>query len=448
MNAQRSNKLGPYLVLTFVFFILGLMTTINGQCQGPLKVAFLEHAGGLKNTLATLISFCFFTGFLVNSVISSRWINRYGYKTPLLRGLVVMVVSLLVYCLSSWVAESYSEVALKIGDAVVPYGFFVFLLGSFLLGSSVALMQTVIIPYVSAYELPNTSTVQRVNITCAANSFGTTVAPFFVTAVIFGGASLSNFEAGQLMMPFLVIAVFIALTRFVVGRLPLPDIKNTRIEKGEADERSIWSFRHLKWGVIAIFFYVGAEMSVGMNVNLYAMELEKTGNGLSFFGKEHFILWGMDLGIPALLATLYWGGMMVGRITSGLFNNISPRIQLTVTTVLATILTLVAILTNNLWVLVSVGLCHSVMWGCIFTLAVKGLNKYTSKASGVFMMGVFGGAVFPVLQGCFADALGSWRWTWMIVIVCELVMLFYAQCGSRIRKEEVSEADFRLKNVS
>lgn len=441
MNAQRSNKLGPYLVLTFVFFILGLMTTINGQCQGPLKITFLEHAGGLKNTLATLISFCFFTGFLVNSVVSSRWINRYGYKTPLLRGLVVMVVSLLVYCASSWVAGNYSEVALQIGDAIVPYGFFIFLLGSFLLGSSVALMQTVIIPYVSVYELPNTSTVQRVNITCAANSFGTTIAPFFVTAVIFGGASMSNFEAGQLIAPFLIIAVCIVLTRLVVGRLPLPDIKNTRIEKDEVNERSIWSFRHLKLGVIAIFFYVGAEMAVGTNVNLYAMELEKVGGGLSFFGKDHFILWGMDLGIPALLATLYWGGMMVGRILSGLFNNISPRIQLTVTTILAAILTLIAILTNNLWVLVSVGLCHSVMWGCIFTLAVKGLNKYTSKASGVFMMGVFGGAVFPVLQGCFADALGAWQWTWVIVIICELVMLYYAQFGSRIKEEAIVQAE-------
>lgn len=441
MNTQRSNTLGPYLVLTFVFFIIGLMTTINGQCQGPMKIAFLEHAGELKNTLATLISFCFFTGFLINSVISGKWINRYGYKTPLLRGLIVMIVALLVYCISSWVADNYSEAGLKVSDGYVPYGFFIFLLGSFLLGSSVALMQTVIIPYVSAYKLPNTSTVQRVNITCAANSFGTTIAPFFVIAVIFGGASLTNFGAEQLMIPFLLMAVGIGIIRFIVGRLPLPDIKNTRIEQGEAEERSIWSFRHLKLGVVAIFFYVGAEMSVGMNVNLFAMELEKTGNGLSFFGESGFTIGGMDLGIPALLATLYWGGMMVGRIASGLFNNISPRIQLTVTTILATTLTLISTLTDNLWFLVSVGLCHSVMWGCIFTLSVKGLNKYTSKAAGVFMMGVFGGAFFPVLQGYFADMLGSWRWTWMIIVVCELVMLYYAQFGSRIKEEAIAESE-------
>lgn len=437
MNNQQSNALNPFLVLTFIFFIIGLMTTINGQCQGPMKIAFLEQAGDLKNTLATLISFCFFTGFLINSIISSKWINCYGYKTPLLRGLVVMTIALLTYCLSSFVDERYSGAVLKLGDGNVPYAFFIFLLGSFLLGSSVALMQTVIIPYVSAYRLRNTSAVQRVNITCAANSLGTTIAPFFVIAAVFGGSSLANFGADKLMIPFLLMAIGIGAIRIIVGHLPLPDIKDTRIEQGEKGERSIWSFRHLRLGVIAIFFYVGAEMSVGMNINLFAMELEKTGEDLSFFGEDGFIIAGMNLGIPALLATLYWGGMMVGRIASGMLNNISPRIQLTVTTIIGTILTLISILADNLWCLVSVGLFHSVMWGCIFTLAVKGLHKYTAKASGVFMMGVFGGAFFPVLQGYLADMFGSWRWTWMMVIVCELVMLYYAQFGSKIKAKNI-----------
>lgn len=437
MNNQQSNALNPFLVLTFIFFIIGLMTTINGQCQGPMKIAFLEQAGDLKNTLATLISFCFFTGFLINSIISSKWINCYGYKTPLLRGLVVMTIALLTYCLSSFVDERYSGAVLKLGDGNVPYAFFIFLLGSFLLGSSVALMQTVIIPYVSAYRLRNTSAVQRVNITCAANSLGTTIAPFFVIAAVFGGSSLANFGADKLMIPFLLMAIGIGAIRIIVGHLPLPDIKDTRIEQGEKGERNIWSFRHLRLGVIAIFFYVGAEMSVGMNINLFAMELEKTGEDLSFFGENSFIIAGLNLGIPALLATLYWGGMMVGRIASGMLNNISPRIQLTVTTIMGTILTLISILADNLWCLVSVGLLHSVMWGCIFTLAVKGLHKYTAKASGVFMMGVFGGAFFPVLQGYLADMLGSWRWTWMMVIVCELVMLYYAQFGSKIKAKDI-----------
>ena len=436
MNTQKSNSLGPFVVLTFIYFIVGFLTTVNGQFQGPLKIAFLSHADELRNTLTTLISFFFFLGYLLNSSLGGKWINAHGYKKTLLRALAVMVVGLLMYSLSSWFVVNYGELRIQIWNDQVPYGYFIFLLGSYLMGTSAALLQVVINPYVAAYDLPNTQPVQRMNMVCAINSFGTTIAPFFVTGIIFAGVAFDSVTANQLMVPFLLIALCIFITTVVTSRLNLPDIQGTRADNGEKLKRSIWSFRHLALGVVAIFFYVGTEVSVGVNVNLHAMELIESGHGLSFFGKEHLILWGLDLGIPALLATLYWGGLMVGRLVFSFFNNISPRLLLTVTTIIATILILVAILTDNLWVLVSVGLCHSVMWGCIFTLAIKGLKKYTSKASGVFMMGVFGGAVFPVLQGVLADAWGSWQWTWLIAMVCELVMLYYALFGSRIKDAE------------
>ena len=436
MNTQKSNSLGPFAVLTFIYFIVGFLTTVNGQFQGPLKIAFLSHADELRNTLTTLISFFFFLGYLLNSSLGGKWINAHGYKKTLLRALAVMVVGLLMYSLSSWFVVNYGELRIQIWNDQVPYGYFIFLLGSYLMGTSAALLQVVINPYVAAYDLPNTQPVQRMNMVCAINSFGTTIAPFFVTGIIFAGVAFDSVTANQLMVPFLLIALCIFITTVVTSRLNLPDIQGTRADNGEKLKRSIWSFRHLALGVVAIFFYVGTEVSVGVNVNLHAMELIESGHGLSFFGKEHLILWGLDLGIPALLATLYWGGLMVGRLVFSFFNNISPRLLLTVTTIIATILILVAILTDNLWVLVSVGLCHSVMWGCIFTLAIKGLKKYTSKASGVFMMGVFGGAVFPVLQGVLADAWGSWQWTWLIAMVCELVMLYYALFGSRIKDAE------------
>lgn len=436
MDTPKRNRLGPFMVLTFIYFIVGFLTTVNGQFQGPLKIAFLSHADELKNTLTTLISFFFFLGYLLNSSLGGKWIDTCGYKKTLLRALAVMVAGLLMYSLSSWFVVHYGEARIRFLNDEIPYGYFIFLLGSYLMGTSAALLQVVINPYVAAYQLPRTQPVQRMNIVCAVNSFGTTIAPFFVTGVIFAGVALDKVSADQLLVPFLLIALCIAATTLVTSRLNLPDIQGTRAESGEKLERSIWSFRHLRLGVVAIFFYVGTEVAVGVNVNLYAMELIESGHGLSFFGKEHLILWGLDLGIPALLATLYWGGFMVGRLVFSFFNNISPRRLLAATTVIATILILIAIFTNNLWVLVSVGLCHSVMWSCIFTLAVKGLKKYTSKASGVFMMGVFGGAVFPVLQGALADACGTWQWTWLIAIVCELVMLYYALFGSRIKDPE------------
>lgn len=439
MNMQKKNSLGPFVVLTFIYFIVGFLTTVNGQFQGPLKIAFLSHADELRNTLTTLISFFFFLGYLLNSSLGGKWINSHGYKTTLLRALGVMVAGLLAYSFSSWIAVNYGDAHIKIMDDQVPYGYFVFLLGSFLMGTSAALLQVVINPYIAAYELPGTQPVQRMNIVCAINSFGTTIAPFFVTGIIFAGVALDSVTADQLMVPFMMIALCIIITTVVTSRLSLPDIEGTRSEGDEKLERSVWSFRHLTLGVVAIFFYVGTEVSIGVNVNLHAMELIESGHGLSFFGKEHLILWGLDLGIPALLATLYWGGFMVGRLTFSFFDNISPRKLLAATTVIATAQILVAMFTNNLWILVSVGLCHSVMWSCIFTLSIKGLKKYTSKASGVFMMGVFGGAVFPVLQGALADAVGSWQWTWMIALVCELVMLYYALYGCRIKDAECLE---------
>jgi MFS transporter, FHS family, L-fucose permease len=158
---------------------------------------------------------------------------------------------------------------------------------------------------------------------------------------------------------------------------------------------------------------------------------------MSFFGKTEIIIGGMDLGIHALLSTLYWGGFFIGRGISSFFRNISARTQLTVTTSLSAILAIIAMLTQNLWFLVAIGLLHSTMWSCIYSLSIKGLKKYTSKASGVFISAVFGGAVFTLLQGGLADVFGSWRWTWSITVICELLMLSYALFGSRIREKDM-----------
>jgi FHS family L-fucose permease-like MFS transporter len=441
MNTQKTNTLGPFIVITFIYFIVGFLTTVNGQFQGPMKIAFLSEAGSLKNTLTTLISFFFALGYLLNSTMGGRWIDKVGYKKTLMRALLIMIAALLTYFLSSWFTVSVGTVSFKIMGDRIPYGYLIFLLGSYLMGTSAALLQVVINPYVAAYDLPGTQPVQRMNIVCAINSFGTTIGPFFVTGIIFAGVAIDDVSINQLLLPFAVLALFVIVTTVITSRMHLPDLKNTRADANEDSEpmRSIWSFRHLALGVVTIFFYVGAETSIGVNVNLHAMEMIKQGGKLSFLGNPNLIVGGIHLGIPALLATLYWGGLMIGRLVSSFLKNISPRAQLTVTTSIATVLAIIAMCTNNLWVLVSIGLCHSVMWGCIFTLAIQGLKKYTSKASGVFMMGVFGGAVFPLLQGYMADLLGSWQWTWIIVVVCELVMLYYAQFGSRIKKSEAIE---------
>lgn len=433
---------GPFVVLTFIYFVVGFLTTVNGQFQGPLQIAFLSHASTLRNTLTTMISFFFFLGYLLNSGAGGRWINRYGYKTTLVRALAIMTCALLLYSISSWTMTRWGGASLRIGDDLIPWAYFIFLAGSFLMGTSAAILQVVINPYVAAYPLKGTHPVQRMNIVCAVNSVGTTVAPFFVTGVVFAGVAFEDVMPGQLLVPFLLIAAVITALTVVTSSLSLPEMDHTRSAGSGKDERSVWSFRHLALGVAAIFFYVGAEVSIGVNVNLHAMQMIESGHKLSFFGTDNISLLGLDLGIPALLATLYWGGMMAGRIIFSFFSKIPPRTLLTVMTSTAAILVATAMIADNLWILVSVGLLHSTMWGCIFTLAVAGLGRHTSRASGVFMTGVFGGAIFPVAQGILADSLGNWQWTWSIALICELFMLFYALRGCRVTDREA------LDNIS
>lgn len=426
------NKLAPFVAVTFIYFLVGFLTTVNGQCQAPLQTAFLLHAGNLKNTLITLIPFFFFLAYLVNSPLGARWIARRGYKTTLLRGLAVMTAGLAVFFFSAWLTVHNENRFVTLASARVPYGYFVFLLGSFLMGTSAAVLQVVVNPYVTYYDLRGTQPVQRLNIVCAVNSFGTTIAPFFVTGILFGGVAMENVHVGQLQLPFLLLTTIIAFTALATRSMNIPDVKDTHAQGDRRLERSVWSFRHLALGIVAIFFYVGAEVSIGVNVNLHAVALAQAGHPLQFLGSPGLEIGGMELGIPALLATLYWGGLMAGRLVSGSLSRISARTQLTVATSMAALLTLVAIALDNLWVLVAVGLFHSVMWGCIFALATRGLHQYTAKASGAFMMGVFGGAVFPLAQGMMADSFGDWKWSWGLVVICELVMLAYALFGSRI----------------
>ncbi len=414
-NIQKS-YLGPFLTMVFLFFIVGFLTTANTQFQGPLKVAFLSEAGDFKNTMATLITFSWFLAYPVFGNVGAKWVDKCGYKNTLVRGLMLMVSGIVLLLLSSVVTVNFPDMIVHVGENSVHLGFFVFLLGSFVVGGSATVLQVVINPYLTACYVKGTQAVQRMAIGGTSNSVGTTLAPYFVSGIVFGGLSMDEVHVQQLMIPFLLLAVVLVVVMGVLLKLELPDLSNTHASENEHLGRSIWSFRHLTLGVIAIFFYVGCEVCIGGNINLYVL-----GD------------YGGDMSTATWMATLYWGGLLVGRLMGSCFSKISPRTQLTFTTLMASVLLIIAMCTNNPWVLVAVGLFHSIMWGAIFTLAVAHLGKYTSIASGVFMIGVIGGAILPLIQGLLADVMGEWRWSWSLVLVGELVMLAYALLGSRIR---------------
>lgn len=435
---KQINYVGPFITMVFLFLIVGFLTTANTQFQGPLRETFLANVGDLKNTFATLITFSWFLAYPLSGGIGSLWTTKHGYKGTLIRSLFIMIGGLGLFFLSSWFTVQFPNTNVYFGSNSVPYGFFIFLLGSFVVGASATILQVVINPYLTACYVKGTQPIQRMAIGGSANSIGTTIAPFFVSGIVFGGLAMEDIQVGQLMLPFFSLMIVIAVVVLVLLKLPLPDIKGTKAEAGEKLEKSVWSFRHLTLGVIAIFFYVGVEVCIGANINLYVMEQQEANRVFSFFGSDSLSLLGTDFSIPAFMATLYWGGMLIGRLVGSSLSTVPPRTQLVTTTICATVLALLAIGLNNPWLLTAVGLFHSIMWGAIFTLSVAKLGKYTSVASGVFMIGVVGGAILPLLQGALADAMG-WRWSWFIVIFGELYMLYYALMGSRIRQSAEAE---------
>lgn len=413
-TSAQKNYFGPFITMVFLFFIVGFLTVVFQQFQEPLKSTFLSDVEGIKNTLSILVTFTWFLAYPIMGATGSKWVDAYGYKKTLVRALSVMVVGLLISAGSAWIGSVENPIRL----AGIPLGFFIFLVGSFVVGGAVTIMQVVINPYLAACEVKGTSPIQRITIGGSSNSIGTTLAPYFVAGIVFGGASMADIKIDQVLVPFLALAVTIAIVIAVVGRLTLPTIEGTTNEGGQKLEKSIWSFTHLTLGVVAIFSYVGVEVAIGANINMYA----------SWLG-------GSFAAAGAKMAMLYWGGMLVGRLMGSFLSKVSAQMQLTATTIGAMALVALAMFSGNPWFLVGIGLLHSIMWSGIFSLAITGLGKYTSKGSGALMIGVLGGAIVPLVQGIAADALGgNWTWTWLIVVVGELYILFYALSGSKVRQ--------------
>ncbi len=413
MSKKKSNQTGPFLIMVGLMFVVGFLTVVNQQFQTPLQGALLSNAGALKNTLATFITFAFFMGYPALGSTASRWADTIGYKGTLVRGLIVLMAGLAIEVLSAYITDAGS---VQIGEATVPIAFFIFLLGSFVLGSALAIMQTVINPFLVVTEVPGTSPVTRVSIAGSLNSIGTTIAPFFVAFVVFGGSVPA---VAQLLLPLSILILIVGVLTGVVKKLPLPTPKHGDDESVDISQltRSIWSFKHLTLGVVGIFVYVGVEVAVGSNITLYAKSI------------------GFDKELYATLTALYWGGMLVGRLFGSFMSKIAAQKQLLFTATVALVLVLISMATDNPWFLVGIGLMHSIMWGAIFSLAIDKLGPYTAKGSGALMIGVAGGAVIPWLQGVSADMLGGWELTWMIVALCEVYLIYYAVAGHKVKEE-------------
>lgn len=436
VQQKQNSYLVPFIIMVVLMSLVGLITSINQQFQAPMQSAYLIMGGNMTNTLTTLLVFAFFLAYLVMGIPSSKFIQKRGHKAALITGLVVLILAFGLYQLSAYVFTKYDQVTFQpvldearaLGDSyvyegptVVPNAYYIFLFAAFVAGTALTFLQAVINPYIVASEVPGTTGVTRQSIAGTGNSLMTTLGPLLVAFLIFKGKSGLEINITSLYIPILALMILVAALAVSLTVLDLPEIPSTAVGKDEKLPDSILSFSHLVLGVVAIFFYVGVEVCVGSNINLFAI----TDGGFS-------------IQAAAKLASLYWGGMLVGRFVGSFLSFIPAQIQLMVASVAAMILVAASMATGNPWLLCGVGLFHSIMWPAIFDLAIRGLGRYTAKGSGLLMMGVVGGAVLPLLQGVLADSLGDWTWTWGIVILGELYLLYYAISGHKVKKSDTA----------
>ncbi len=417
---QTQSYLVPFIIMVVLMALVGLITNLNGQFQAPMQAAFLQKSGSLTNALTTLITFAFFLGYLAMGIPSAKCIEQKGYKNTLITGLFGLIAAFGLYELSAYIFESVDLVKFQSATdpnaVIIPVAYYIFLLAGFVAGSAMTFLQAVLNPYIVACDVKGTTGVTRQSIAGTANSTMATIAPMLVASVIFAGKSGLDIALSSLYIPFLVLIILVGGLIAALSKLHLPTIASAEKKEGEVLEKSVWSFSHLALGVVAIFMYVGVEVCVGNNINLYGKSL------------------GLEPSDAALLATIYWGLMLVGRLCGSFLSSISASKQLLITSTCAGLLVLGSIALNNPYLLVGAGLFHSIMWGAIFSLAIDKLGKYTSAGSGALMMGIVGGAILPLVQGVLADSLGSWQFTWILVLIGEAYLLYYAVAGHKVRQ--------------
>ena len=404
-------------VVTAVFFMWGFITVLNDVLVPHLKSVF-----DLDYTRIMLIQFCFFGAYFLVSLPSGKVVSAFGCKNSIILGLCVTGIGALLFYPAA-AARSYP----------------LFLGALFVLASGITLLQVAANPYVSLLGDPHGAS-SRLNLSQAFNSLGTTLAPKFGGLLILSGAvlapeALTKLDASQqlayklqqaqaVQAPYIGIAVTLFVLAFVVYLFHLPAIDEIEVPAGTAHPyREALRHRHLFYGVIAIFLYVGAEVSIGSFMINY-VSLPDIG--------------AMPQARAAGFVSLYWGGAMVGRfVGSGLLTRLDPRRLLALSASVAAVMVLTTMLTQGMlavWSVVAIGLFNSIMFPNIFTLGIEKLGPLTGRASSLLVMAIVGGAIIPVAQGALADAFGVHH-AFVLPFLCYLFIVFYALNGSRLEPQ-------------
>ena len=403
------------VVATTIFFMWGFLTVLNDVLIPHLKSVFT-----LNYAQAMLVQFVFFGAYFVMSLPAGKLLSRIGYPAAISTGLVIAGIGALLFVPAA---------------TLMSYGFFLGAL--FVLASGITLLQVAANPYVSLMGDPKYAS-SRLTLAQALNSLGTTLGPLFggaliLSVAVLGTAELAKLSAPELIAyraqeaalvtgPYIGLGIALFVLAVIVWLFRLPPLREASASESTTTHRlaDVLRFRHVRYGVVAIFLYVGAEVAIGSFLINY-LSMPSIG--------------GMTESAAAKYVALYWGGAMVGRfIGSALMRHIDPRVLLGVFS-MATVTLLVITMASSghvaLWSVVAIGLFNSIMFPTIFTLGIEKMGALTDKASSLLIMAIVGGALVPVLQGLLADRIGI-QMSFVLPLACYVFIVYYGFIGSRI----------------
>jgi FHS family L-fucose permease-like MFS transporter len=424
--AKQSRNNSNVVAIVMMIFLFGMISFVT-NLAAPMGIV-LKNQFGVSNFLGMLGNAANFIAYAVMGIPGGILLQRLGYKRTALIAIAIGFVGVGIQYLSGSAGS-----------------FAVYLLGAFVAGFSMCLLNTVVNPMLNTLGGSGNKGNQLIQVGGSFNSVMATLTPMLV-GVLIGEVARANITDVYPVM-YIAMGVF-ALTFFVLRVVTIPEPQAAQASEPLGNlMRGALSYRHFVLGAVAIFVYVGVEVGIPGTMNLF---LSDTNVG------------GLNTATAGFVAGTYWFLMLIGRLAgAAIGGKISSKTMLSFASSAGLILVLCAIfssvatqvelpvlqkggdgslsfgLTNvpiNAMFLVLAGLCTSIMWGGIFNLAVEGLGKYLAAASGIFMVLVCGGGILPALQGFVADTAGYMTSYWVIFIGLAY-LLFYALIGSKIVKK-------------
>lgn len=390
-----------FISITLAFFMWGLLTSLNDILIPHFKELFT-----LNYTQAMLVQFVFFMAYALLSIPASRILHKLGYKRTIAIGFAVAGLG----CLGFLPSAQY---------AIYEY----FLFSLFVLAAGIVILQVAANPYISLLGNKKNSSA-RLTFAQGLNSLGTTLGPvlggIFILGAIAAAKGNEDVIIKAIQYPYLVLAIVMFCLSLYFVVFPLPQLRGDEEElytTHNSANKSIWQYKHLIFGCIAIFAYVGAEVSIGSFL-------------INYIGTDHVLHLA-----PAQAATyvaFYWGGAMVGRLLgSVILTKIRPPKAIIFNSIVAITLVLISMFSFGdiaLYSVVAIGLLNSILFPTIFSLSVRELHNKTSLGSGLLCVAIVGGAIIPVIQGFVADHIGIVM-SFMVPVICYLYILFFGIYG-------------------